>query len=290
MVSAAVWTWLWGPIGLLIAMPLTVVVVVLGESLPQLGFLHVLLGTDEVLSPTDRYYQRVMANDPDEAIRILEEVAAEQSSTHLYETMLVPALIAAERDHAAGKLTEQQFAAVCENIGDSFDDMEVRTASGSTTAAPDAKTDAGNRQDQPCGVVCLPVTTGANEVAAALLCPLLERAGHACRTPSTDLTPGERIESIGSMDTVCIVALPDPTLRHVRAMCKRVKVRRPDLKVVVMAWGAAVDPSMWRYRSLGDCTDALATNVADLVLAVARIRQGSSSIELAASGSLPAAV
>jgi hypothetical protein len=73
-------------------------------------------------------------------------------------------------------------------------------------------------------------------------------------------------------------------------MCKRVKLRRPDLKVVVMAWGAAVDPSVWKYRSLGDCTDALATNVADLALAVGRIRQGHlPSIELAASATVPAA-
>src|SRR3990172_1985360 len=72
LVSAAVWTWLWGPIGLLLAMPLTVVIVVLGKSVPQFGFLHVLFGNDEALSPADRYYQRVMANDPDEAIKILE--------------------------------------------------------------------------------------------------------------------------------------------------------------------------------------------------------------------------
>ena len=195
------------------------------------------------------------------------------------------------RANPVGKLTEQQYVALCENIRDSFDAMEVRRPNGGATAVPAASADPGLLlRDQPGGVVCLPVTTGANEVAAALLCALLQRAGHACRTPSTDLTPGERIESIDSRETVCIVTLPDPTLRHVRAMCKRVKLRRPDLAVVVMAWGADVDPSVWKYRSLGDCSDALTTSVADLVVAVGRIRQGHlPAIELAVSGTLPAA-
>lgn len=283
LVSAAVWTWLWGPIGLLLAMPLTVVVVVLGKSVPQFGFLHVLFGNDEVLSPADRYYQRVMANDPDEAIKILEEAAAaDLPLPEIYETILVPGLTAAESARAGNKLTAEDYATVCDNIRDSLEATEERrempTVANALTAAStetEAQTfGSGINLDGPHGgVVCLPAQDGACDVAAAVVCRLLQRAGHPCRALSSDLSLAERLDSIGDEEVMCIVSLPDPTLRRVRAMCKRVRSRRPGLKIVVMAWGSAVDPTVWRFRSLADCSDALATNCGDLTLAVARLQR-----------------
>lgn len=264
LVGAAVWTWLWGPIGLVLAMPLTVVIVVMGKNVPQLGFLHVLLGTDEVLSPSDRYYQRIMANDPVESIRILEELAAERPLAEVYETLLVPALAAAEQDRAAGKLTQDQYASVCDNIRDSLEEMETRhpmepAVEGAGTPAPE--------------LVCQPVTSGANDVAAAVLCRVMQRSGHPCRTASADLTISEQVDQVTADETLCLLSLSDPTLRQLRAMCQRVRSRRPEVKTIVMAWGATLDPSLWRSRALADCSNAVATNAAELVVATAHVRQ-----------------
>ncbi len=276
LVAAAFWTWLWGPIGLLLAMPLTVVVVVLGKSVRQLGFLHVLFGVDEVLSPGDRYYQRAIANDLDEALRILEEVAAKGALGDAYEELLVPGLVAAERDRQAGKLTEEGYAVACENIRDSLDEMEGRRvavearATANDQAVLDCHVGAGN--DVPVGVLCLPVKGVANDVAAAVLVRLLGRSGHASRALPVDMTSGERLSQIGDTETVCIVTLPDPTFRPVRAMCRRLRELRPAAKIIVMVWGANVDTSAWRYRSLEDHADVVATKVSDVLLALARER------------------
>ena len=77
ILAALFWTWLWGPVGLLLATPLTVCVVVMGRYIPELGYLNVLLGVEPVLAPEARFYQRLIARDQDEAIALAEEYAKE---------------------------------------------------------------------------------------------------------------------------------------------------------------------------------------------------------------------
>jgi hypothetical protein len=67
IVAAIFWTWLWGPLGLLLSTPLTVCLVVLGRHVPQFEFLEVLLGHEPVLKPHQQLYQRLLAGDPVEA-------------------------------------------------------------------------------------------------------------------------------------------------------------------------------------------------------------------------------
>ena len=77
LASAVFWTWLWGPIGLLLATPLTVIVVVLGKHVPQLGFLELILGDEEVLEPSVRVYQRLLSLDQEEAGELLHDYRKE---------------------------------------------------------------------------------------------------------------------------------------------------------------------------------------------------------------------
>src|SRR6185295_3972796 len=72
LVSAVFWTWLWGPIGLLLSTPLTVIVVVMGKYVPALQFLDILLGDEPVLSPPSRVYQRWLALDQEEAAELVQ--------------------------------------------------------------------------------------------------------------------------------------------------------------------------------------------------------------------------
>jgi predicted PurR-regulated permease PerM len=268
LVGAAVWTWLWGPVGLVLAMPMTVVVVVLGKNVPQLAFLHVLLGNEEVLSPGDRYYQRMIARDPFEGVKILEEVAETQTLAEIYETILIPALAAAERDRAAGKLGEDDYTAACDDIRESLEEMESRHAE--ETGASGNAAAAEPLADE---LVVLPAPGSANEVAAAVLCRLLQHGGHGCRTASSDLTTSEQVDQLAPSQTLCVLSLSDPTLRHLRAMCQRARSRRSDLCIIAMAWGATIDPKRWRSRALTGCSDAAATDAACLTLTLADIRQ-----------------
>ncbi|HYO11087.1 MAG TPA: AI-2E family transporter [Tepidisphaeraceae bacterium] len=108
LVSAVFWTWLWGPIGLLLATPLTVVLVVLGKYVPQLQFLDVLLGDEPVLDPPTRIYQRMLALDADEAMELAEQYLHEGTLESVYDDVLLPALAMAEQDRHKGLLDDRR--------------------------------------------------------------------------------------------------------------------------------------------------------------------------------------
>ena len=100
IVAAIFWTWLWGPMGLLLSTPLTVCLVVLGRHVPQFEFLDVLLGNEPVLDPHQQLYQRLLAGDPTEATDRAEAYLEENTILSFYETVAVPALALAEEDRS----------------------------------------------------------------------------------------------------------------------------------------------------------------------------------------------
>ncbi len=104
LVAAVFWTMLWGPLGLLMSTPLTVCLVVLGRHVPQLGFFDVLLGDEPALSPEVKFYQRLLARDPDEATELAEEYLEDGSLDKLYDSVILPALVHAEQDRLRGSL------------------------------------------------------------------------------------------------------------------------------------------------------------------------------------------
>src|SRR5262249_30975515 len=96
LLASVFWTWLWGPIGLLLATPLTVCLVVLGRYMPQLQFLEILLGDRPVLSPEEPLYQRFLARDPEEATEQAEEFARQKSIEAFFDEVAIPALVMAQ--------------------------------------------------------------------------------------------------------------------------------------------------------------------------------------------------
>lgn len=114
LVAAVFWTVLWGPIGLVLSTPLTVCLVVIGQYVPDLGFLNVVLGDEPVLSPESHFYQRLLASDQHEAKLVLEECLKDNNLTQVYDTVLIPALALAEQDRHRNDLDEttQQFISV----------------------------------------------------------------------------------------------------------------------------------------------------------------------------------
>src|SRR5262249_25392236 len=92
LAAVAFWTWLWGPIGLVLSTPLTVCLVVLGRYVPNLKFLDVLLGREPALDANVNYYQRLIARDQDEAAELVEEYIKTHAPESVYDDVLVPAL------------------------------------------------------------------------------------------------------------------------------------------------------------------------------------------------------
>jgi hypothetical protein len=108
LVSAVFWTWLWGAVGLLLATPLTVCLVVIGKYVPPLRFLDILLGDEPVLDPPERIYQRLLAGDEEEASELAAEFLKEGDLLDVYDDVLLPALSLAEQDRHKGRLDEQR--------------------------------------------------------------------------------------------------------------------------------------------------------------------------------------
>jgi hypothetical protein len=108
--AATFWTWLWGPIGLLLSTPLTVCLVVLGRQLPQLQFLDVLLGDEPVLTSQETFYQRILANDPEEATEQAEGFAKDRSLTEFFDEVAMPALARAQADSDRGVVPSETRA------------------------------------------------------------------------------------------------------------------------------------------------------------------------------------
>jgi predicted PurR-regulated permease PerM len=123
LVSAVFWTWLWGAVGLLLATPLTVVLVVIGKYVPQMQFLDIMLGDEPVLEPGERVYQRLLATDQEEATELVREYLKEMDLERVYDEVLNPALALAEHDRHRGRLDERRQAYIHQAMRDMIEEL-----------------------------------------------------------------------------------------------------------------------------------------------------------------------
>lgn len=133
LVAITFWTWLWGPVGLLLSTPLTVCLGVLGKYVPQLTFLGVLL-SDEQVTELNRYYQRLVAHDQDGAVEIVEALLQTQTLTEVYDTVLVPALYYAKQDQQRNTLTPEEARCIYQATDDLVEHLGATHAPTSASA------------------------------------------------------------------------------------------------------------------------------------------------------------
>jgi predicted PurR-regulated permease PerM len=246
LTAALFWIWLWGPIGLLLSTPLTVLLVLMGKHVPGLEFLDVLLADKPSLDPPMRVYQRLIAGDDVNALEIAEEYLKEMPLEKVYDQILLPAVAAAERDWRHGRLNDQQqeFAQLAMR-----EIVEVLAGQATKTSAADAKAktsedtpDASPATNLPRGsdlhVLCLPAQDESDEIIGLMLRHLLERRGYRATVISAASLASEMVDLIDGRgaDAVVISALPPRAATHARYLEKRLLSRHPDLKIVVGLW------------------------------------------------------
>jgi predicted PurR-regulated permease PerM len=271
LVSAVFWTVLWGPAGLILATPLTVCVVVLGRYVPQLSFLHILLGDEPVLAAEAQLYQRLLAMDQLEAHTIVGQFLKGRPLVELYDSVLIPALSMAEQDRHKGAVDivreEFLFLSINEMIAEFSEYLPADSKSGEDSAlTPEAAEHSNSR------IICLPAHDLADEITAAMLSQLLEQEGFATLAfPfAGSSSPDEWLAAIGAgrSDVVCISALPPYAFAPARAMCKQIRGRFPKLKVVVCVWGFGGDTTKAKARFERTQPDRLCTSLAEAVAQV----------------------
>src|SRR3954466_6826848 len=137
VLAAMFWTWLWGPIGLLLATPLTVCLAVAGRHVPQLGFLNVVLGVEPVLPDEGRLYQRLVASEYDEAFDLADQHAREHGLPSAFEAVLLPALFLVKRDRVQGRLDPEREAFVFDGLQRMVEELEPRPENPDQSPHPD---------------------------------------------------------------------------------------------------------------------------------------------------------
>ncbi len=201
LVSALFWTWLWGPVGLLLSTPLTVCLVVLGRYVEHLEFLDVLFGDRPALTPVQNFYQRILAGDSEEVLGHAELILQQCSLSSYYDEVVLKALELAARDAARGVLTAQQKGAMraaltelVADLSDRSDAVTGATGEGEESAcsplpmgpAPEALPAAWTREG---AVLCVAGRGFLDEAAAAILAQILEKRGLGVRTVPSPRRP-----------------------------------------------------------------------------------------------------
>jgi predicted PurR-regulated permease PerM len=258
IVAAIFWTWLWGPLGLVLSTPLTVCLVVLGRHVPQFEFLDVLFGNEPVLEPHTRLYQRLLAGDPDEATDHAEEILEEKYLVDYYATVAIPALLLGEHDRVRGVMGDIQRKQVAASalalVANLAEDAQEEA---SEEDEPAAEQDAASSVKEPAGedsedidlpdgtdmsVLCAGGRGELDDAAAAMLSQVLEVQGATVtKAGFIDLEPaGIRALELQTIDTVVVGFLNRDSVKHARFLVRRLKRAKAGLRVGIVFWSDAV--------------------------------------------------
>jgi hypothetical protein len=259
ILTTVFWTVLWGPAGLILSTPLTVCVVVLGRYVPQLWFLHILLGDEPALVEEAQLYQRLLAMDDQEARAVLDRYLSGHTLLQLCDAVMVPALTLAEHDRHKGALDPDReeffFLSIKEMLA------ELAEKAGKPDDAKPAP--PGGR------IFCIAASDEADEVTAAMLALLLEHSGGIVLT----FTPDAGLQQLAfaqpaADDVFCICALPPFAFAQARSLSHQLRVRFPGIRTVVGVWGFAGETQRAMERFQAPRPDLLVTSLADAIQAV----------------------
>jgi len=261
VVSATFWTWLWGPIGLILSTPLTLCLVVLGRHVERLEFLDVILGDRPALTPVESFYQRMLAGDPDEARDQAEHLLRDRPLSSYYDEVALKGLQLAANDAVRGVLTGVQLdriklamQSLIDDL-DEYDDQEPPTkgttedpASPSRSEqdvpthpppdkmAPDALPELWRG---PAPVLCIAGRGPLDEAAASMLSQLLHKNGLKARVLQHQAASRMHIGTLEGegvvMVCLCYLELGGAP-SHLRYMLRRLRQRLPAARLLVGLW------------------------------------------------------
>jgi predicted PurR-regulated permease PerM len=228
IVAALVWTWLWGPVGLVLATPLTVCLVVMGRHIPRLAFLSIALSDEESLTPAEDLYHRLHhAGEHDES-EFIDAYLKNHPLESLFDSVLIPVVVAAETDHRLGLLENEQLGMLQQGLGELLGELEIRLDAEAVAVEP-----------VDCRVACIPAKAYRDEMAGGMLARLLRQKGFTARNGSSKMMSGEWIGWVReeATDVVCISAVSPTNIIHARNLGAKLRRNFPDLKIMVGLWG-----------------------------------------------------
>ncbi len=267
IVAAIFWTWLWGPIGLILATPLTLCLVVLGRHVERLEFLDVLLGDRPALTPVESFYQRMLANDPDEAADQAELLLKERSLASYYDEVALKGLQLAAQDVQRGALDAARQERLKESVVafieemDEHDDVPAAPAEAgveeeNAPVTPSLAEKALPKEPEPAlpvldagdlapawqgegAVLCLAGRGPLDEAASTMLAQLLRKHGLGARPTPHEAASRTGIETLDveGVAMVCVSYLEiSGSPSHLRYLLRRLRARLPGVPIAVGLW------------------------------------------------------
>jgi predicted PurR-regulated permease PerM len=268
LVSVAFWTWLWGPLGLLMATPLTVCLVVLGKHVPGLTFVATMLSDAPALAPEYGYYQRLLARDVAEAADVIDRYVKTQPIESVYDALLVPALNYAERDRLQDQLEPDDEQAVIDGTRELMNDGPLVNDAGGLFSEDSPATQADDSSASPLRVLGYGTNGGSDGLALDMLARLLKDLPIDFEQRGSQLLAADLIKLVGQQgyNVVCIADLPPSAPSKTRYLVRRLHAAFPDLSIVVGRWA----PPALADETMQPILDAGATHVAATLLETRR--------------------
>jgi hypothetical protein len=238
IVAAVFWTWIWGPVGLILSTPLTLCLVVMGRHVKSLEFFDVLLGDRPALSEVNRFYQRMLANDPDEALDQAEKMLTDRSLIEYYDSVVLPALKLVAGDEARGTISRQRAAEMARSIL-----AVVSELSEQVDARPATPSTAEQRRGCATGLVACVAGRGPfDEIVSGMLAQLLAQQGVVSRRIPQTVVSRETIAQL-DLSAVKVIIVSYLELAgapaHLRYLIRRLRQRAPQAALITGLWSPA---------------------------------------------------
>ena len=283
LVAAVFWTWLWGPAGLVLSTPLTVCLLVLGNYVPGLSYLSMLLGSEPVLEPPAQLYQRMLSMESEDMLDLAEKHIAEHSLEAFYGDVFVPALLLSEQDRHSGALAEARQRFIFQSSRELVDELERQDEIARAEAAgAEGEAKANDEKPEKAAMPTLPLVLGlpardeADEVIAYMVAHLLRRRGiSAAVTPlAVPLEDAFKTANQSEVRATFISALPPSATGAARQLCRRLKARSPGTPALIGLWchRASIEELEKRLHASGP--DEIVTTLADAVEQLTAMVQG----------------
>lgn len=280
VIAATFWTWLWGPIGLIVATPLTLCLVLLGQYTTRLEFLHVMLGDQPPLTPAESFYQRLIAGDAIEIIEQAETQLKDRPLVAYYDDVAMQGLALAQRDANSGELTGERQALLYSGVMDLVDGLsdsedplteDIAVPEPGTEMAPDDVGIGGNVEQSQAKpeprVLCIAGRGFIDQSAAALLVQVLDRAGVSARLGSDHGPQGLSTteKTYPDVPLICLSYVGTARSTQVRFMVRRTRRIFPKAKIMIGLWPVrAADPEVQQIKDTSD-GDQFASSLHDVV-------------------------
>ena len=300
VVAAAFWTLLWGPVGLLLSTPLTMCLVVLGRHVEHLQFLEVLLGDRPPLAPEESFYQRILADDPDEAAHQAEACLKDKPLSVYYDDVAIRGLALAQLDVNRGALDHAHRVRIKEAVEWVIDDLSDHDDAASPAieegltemaAVPSVlSTEELAPGWRETAVLCVAGRGSLDEAAAAMLAQLLEKRGIGARVvPSEAVSVANlfRLDVTG-VQMACLSYLEPGSFNNARYLVRRLRRRLPQAKIVDGFWTLTVQEAEERDALAATRADCIATSLQQAVEHVVNAARGTASADLDGETNAPA--